>query len=253
MRPLLFATTLVAVLAVTLLPGDSAVRAAQGSPLEVLLVLGRSAYQPGEAIGFTVLVRNPSRRPTALSFATSQRFDLFIQSEISLDRWSRGRSFAQALGELRWSPEETIRFSDQWLPRTTLAPGVIGESVERPLGAGVYAMAAELQAIGVRIASRPVFVVIGTPVELAEGCTTFASPFPVELPAAFVAGIVEPSDAIEGLWQQRIAADRYAVFAPQALKPSDLQTVSGSQPLHVCMLAPGRITLPAPRVIPRIE
>jgi hypothetical protein len=237
------------VLAAGYLAAGSGAAGAQGTPLEVLLVLDRGAYQPGEPIAFTIYVRNPSRRPAAVSFATSQRFDLLIQSEIAIDRWSRDRSFAQVSGEQRWAPEETITFSDTWLPRTTLAPGVIGQPADRPLAPGVYAIAAEVQAIGVRVVSRPAYVVIGTPVDLPAGCTTFASPYPVNLPASFVAGTVEPSAALEGLWQQRITGDRYAVFAPQPMKPSDLQVVSGLQPLHVCMLSPGRIILPDPHVL----
>jgi hypothetical protein len=249
MRSLHLAALILTSLAAAVAAGGAAVRA-QGPPLEVILVLDRSAYQPGEPIGFTVHVRNPSRTPMSVSFSTSQRFDVLIQSDIALDRWSRGRTFAQALGEQRWGAEETVKFSDTWLPQTTLAPTAIGNTTAQPLGPGVYAMAAEVQAIGVRVVSRPAYVIIGTPVDLAHGCTTFASPFPIDLPASFVAGAVEPSDAIEGLWQQWIPGARYAVFAPQALKPSDLQMVSGSQPLHICMLSPGRILLPTPHLLP---
>lgn len=249
MRSLLLAAVILTAILVSAATGDAAARA-QVPPLEVVLVLDHSAYQPGEPIGFTVHVRNPSRTPMAVTFSTSQRFDVLILSDITLDRWSRGRTFAQALGEQRWGPEETVKFSDTWLPQTTLAPGAIGTTTTQPLGPGVYAIAAEVQAIGVRVVSRPAYVIIGTPVELDQGCTTFATPFPIDLPASFVAGAIEPSDAIEGLWQQRLPGARYAVFAPQALKPSDLQVVSGSQPLHVCMLSAGRMIMPTPHLLP---
>lgn len=223
---------------------EAPVQATQVPPLEVVLVLGRAAYLPGEPINFTVHVRNRSNQPASVSFATSQRFDIILQSTVVIDRWSRGRTFAQVADELRWGPEETVRFADQWLPRTSLAPANVGEPAERPIAPGVYLLSAELSAVGLQVVSRPVYVVIGWPIELPEGCTTFAAPFSVELPAIFVASLVEPSEALESLWQQRVPGARYTAYAPLVYKPSDLDLVNGRQPLHVCMLAPGRIILP---------
>ncbi len=77
------------------------------SGLTVTLSLNKDTYRPGETIQVTLQVANPTAEPVTLTFATSQRFDLAIETEggQELWRWSRGRLFLQVLGEEPLVPE----------------------------------------------------------------------------------------------------------------------------------------------------
>ena len=238
-------TLALALVASLALVGDR-VSAAQSVPLELTVTLDRAAYEPGQPLGFTLRVRNTSRAPVTVTFATSQRFDLVLRSEvIEIDRWSRGRVAAQVVGEQRWAPGETVTYSGTWLPVSTVVPRSLGEPAEQPLARGVYSLEAELTGVGVRLTGDPAIVIVGAPTALPTGCTNLDAPFPVELPASVVARTVEPADALHSLWQRQLPVlEVYAAYNPTLTIFSDLKTVNTRFPLTICMTAPGRILLP---------
>src|SRR3712207_6353997 len=132
-------TTLVLVL----LAGSPA--AGQGSPLSVVIVLERSAYRSGEPIVFTVRVSNVSSQPVTVNFATSQRIDVFLQSEaVEIDRLSRARSFTQVMGQQTWTPGQIVTFPDSWQPRSTLLPSSTSAATDQPVPRGVFRISAQL-------------------------------------------------------------------------------------------------------------
>jgi hypothetical protein len=219
---------------------------AQALPLEVTLLLGQVAYEPGAPVSFTIRVRNTSREPVTVQFPTAQRFDLAIQSEAGiLDRWSRGRAFAQIANEIRWGPGETVAFVDVWTPGNRFLPGVSGQTEEQPLQRGLYLMQPELVGAGVRIAGQPAALVIGTATVLEVGCTTFpASPFAVQVPISLLASLIQPGDALHSIWQRTVPLGSYAGYSPRLQNPNDLIVINERFPLTICMSAAGAIALP---------
>ena len=190
-------------------------------------------------------MRNTLAQPVTVIFSTSQRFDLAVEFEhVRLDVWSRGRTFAQVVGELRWGPGETLFFSDQWLPRTLLAPGTVGAATSQPLAPGVYRIFAELTTPGVRPVSRPEVLTIGLPLDVPQGCSTLQPPVATDMPVAALARTVEPAGVLHSLWQRQVTTGDYAGFAPEPWMPSDLATINRRFPVTICVTAPARIIVP---------
>jgi hypothetical protein len=216
----------------------------QSSPLNVLLTTDRFAYQPGEEIRFTLRIQNVSGQTIAVSFATSQRFDVIIRSDVTIvDRWSNGRSFAQSRGEQTWRPGETITYADSWLPASDILPGTV-DAGPRRLTRGLFQLYAEVTGIAVQPSSAPVPVVIGTPIALDAGCTELSETVTLEVPADTVARTVEPQAALKALWQETAGNGAYAAYSPRLSAISNLRNLRTREPITVCVDQPAEITLP---------
>jgi len=218
--------------------------AAQDAPVEVRLILDRSAYEPGVPIGFTVQVRNISALPVTLGFSTAQRFDLVLRSEtVELDRWSRTQTFASMPGQMRLARGEIATFSGSWLPASALLPSVIPDAGAQPIPRGVFQIVAVLRAIDAPIASRPQPLIIGPANILNAGCTTLPSLFTLELPAEAVAQTVDPPEALISLWQRSLFG-AYTGYQPHRAVASDLRVINRLNPLTICLALPARVILP---------
>lgn len=216
----------------------------QSSPLNVLLTTDQFAYQPGEEIRFTLRVQNVSSQTIAMGFATSQRFDVIIRSDVAVvGRWSSGQTFAQARGEQIWRPGETITYVDSWLPSSSILPGTINSGPRR-LSRGLFEMYAEVTGIAVQPASAPVPVVIGTPIALSAGCTELSEPATLEISADTLARTVEPPGALRALWQKTVGGGTYAAYSPRLAAVSNLRSLHRREPITVCVDQPAEITLP---------
>jgi len=213
--------------------------------LQATLVLGQGAYPPGTPLDLAVVVRNISASPVVLSFATTQRFDVIVESEVvELDRWSEGRAFVSQRVQLRWAPGEEIVFRDQWLPQSSLLPGMTGVAAGAPLGRGVYRLQAHVTGIEARLVTPADILVIAPPTSLPAGCTELADRPTVELPAPALARTVAPRDALVSMWQQSRLGGIYEGYTPVYLTPNDLRVVNQTFPLTVCLAAPGQISIP---------
>jgi hypothetical protein len=218
---------------------------AQSSPLSVLFTVDRYAYQPGEPITFTIRVQNVSNQPVAISFATAQRFDVIIQSDVTIiDRWSSDRTFAQARSEQTWRPGETISYEDSWLPSSRILPGSVGAG-PRPLTRGLFEIHAEITGIAVQPSSPSVPIVVGSPILLDTGCTELPETVSLDVSIETVARTVEPRDALKTLWQQMgRGSETYAAYSPRLGAISNLANLTPREPIIVCVDRPSEITLP---------
>ena len=221
---------------------------AQGFPLDVVLVLEQSAYQPGEQITFTARVSNLSNQPVTINFATTQRIDVSLQSEAAeIDRLSRTRSFAPVMSQQTWAPGEIVTFSDSWQPRSTLLPMAIGAGpgTDQPIPRGTFRAVAQLTGMNVRPVSRPEILIIGAPMSLAAGCTTVDDPpFTFDLPVSVLIRAIEPPNALRAIWQRSAPAGAYAGYMPRPQAANDLQVINRLFPITICLNGPGRIILP---------
>lgn len=217
-----------------------------GASLDVNLILDRGAYEPGASISFTIGVRNRGPLPVDLTFPTSQRFDLSLQSEsIEIDRYSRLQVYNQTIGVLHWAPGETMLFTGLWLPHNDRAPATTPiPVVNRPLDRGAYRIRAELTPAGTRPLSAPVYLLVGVPTQFGVGCTSLATPFPINVPVAVLAAAVDPPEALLTLWQRDRFSSVFTVYSPQATLPSDLRFISDHAPVTICLAAPARVLLP---------
>lgn len=214
--------------------------------LDVSLVLDQGAYEPGATISFTIGVRNRGSLPVDLTFPTSQRFDLSLDSEsIEIDRYSRSQIFAQTVGVTHWAPGELLLFTGLWQPHNDNSPiASPGPVTRRPLDRGAYRIHAELTPAGTHAVSAPVFLIIGAPVQFGAGCTSLQTPFGVNVPVTALAAAVDPPEALLALWQRNRFSNVFDVYAPQPALPSDLRFISDQAPVTICLATPARVLLP---------
>ena len=138
------AVALAVVLSLSMPAGAGRV-AAQTLPVEVSLVLDRSAYEPGMPIAFTVRIHNPNAVPVTLLSSAAQPFDLVLRAElVEVGRLSQGRVAVPTLNQQRLLSGEVLTYSGQWTPATTLLPALAGLGAAQPLPPGLYSIHAEL-------------------------------------------------------------------------------------------------------------
>lgn len=234
----------VSVLTVLLVSGLPAV-GAQPSPLNVVLALDRTAYEPGTPIGYTVRVSNISNQPVTVTFNSAQRFDLSLQSDAVLAaRQSDGQSFQMATTRQTWAPGEIVTYSGSWLPLSALLPGLTNAPNSQPIPGGIFRMVAQLTAVEMRPVSAPEVVVIGMPSSLGAGCTTLAAPFSQELPVSIVARAIDPPTALQSLWQRSVLLGEFTAYQVSPQIGNDLSTINRRNPLTICLTAPARLITP---------
>ena len=101
-----------------------------GGALVVQTKLGsdKGTYAPGETVHLVFTVTNTS--PEAVRFATPslQKYDFIAyKNETVIWRWSDGRMFGQAIGQIVLQPGESVTYSESWAlktdPRDRAIPG----------------------------------------------------------------------------------------------------------------------------------
>ncbi len=91
---------------------------------------GDNWYRQGEEVLITLVKKNVTARNITLSYRSSQRYDFVVRrgpERGEVWRWSRGRSFAQAISSVTLSPGESQVFRVTWDQRNNrgrqVAPG----------------------------------------------------------------------------------------------------------------------------------
>lgn len=238
------AVVAVIALAILALAGRAPTTARQ-SPLDVVLVLDRTAYEPGTPIAFTIHVTNLTNQPVTVTFTSTQRFDLSIQSDaIEAARWSNTQTFQAATVQQTWAPGEVVVYTGAWLPMSTLLPAINSAGGGQFISRGTFRMYAQLTAVDPRPVSRPEILIIGAPVPLAAGCTTLTPSLPVELPVSTIVRAIDPPSALQSLWQRSVLFGEFMAYQPTPQIANNLTTINRRNPLTVCLTEPARIILP---------
>ena len=86
------------------------------SGLSLLLSADKPVYQPEDTVLLSLWMANLSNRTMQLDYKTSQRYDfqLDLPSGQMLWQWSRDKSFAQMIGKVSLSPNQSVRFEEQF-------------------------------------------------------------------------------------------------------------------------------------------
>ena len=86
------------------------------SGLLLLLSADKAVYQPGDTISLSLWMANLTNQSILLNYNTSQKYDfqLDLPSGQTLWRWSDDKSFAQMISKFSFSPDQSIRFEEQY-------------------------------------------------------------------------------------------------------------------------------------------
>jgi len=94
------------------------------APPTVTLTTGKLAYIPGEAIDWRYTLYNGNDQPLALTFTSSQVYDLIVrQGGKMIARWSTGRMFADVMSTRTVMMGETMELKGSWQLPKELALG----------------------------------------------------------------------------------------------------------------------------------
>ncbi len=89
----------------------------------------KAEYKQGEAIQLQLLLRNENKDPMTLTFASSQKYDFWVQDPGGNEvwRWSASRVFLAVITHVDIMPGATIEFAETWDPLndegTAVPPG----------------------------------------------------------------------------------------------------------------------------------
>lgn len=239
-------TCLLGALAIVLAMGAWRPAAAQPSAFEVSLNLARTAIQPGEAVTFTIRVRNLSGQAITVNFASTQQYDLVLRSEAAvIGRLSTQRGAMPAFTQRSWQPNETVVYTDSWVPQSSLLPSATVGGQVQLLSPDVYTIYAELNTLDIRPTSAPRPLIVGGAIALPPGCTLLPKPFPASLPANIVAETIEPRLNLRALWRYSPTTNRYALYTTDVLVPIDLVQINAGDRLLICMREAGSIITPS--------
>ena len=94
------------------------------APPTVTLATGKLSYMPGEAIDWRYTLYNGNDQPLALTFTSSQVYDLIVrQGGKVISRWSTGLMFADVMSTRTVMMGETMELKGSWQLPKELAPG----------------------------------------------------------------------------------------------------------------------------------
>lgn len=101
-------------LSAALPPPCQSVRVLSG--LLLLLSADKPVYQPGDTVSLSLWIANLTNQTIPLDYNTSQRYDfqLDFPSGQTLWQWSDDKSFAQIISSFPFSPDQSIRFEEQF-------------------------------------------------------------------------------------------------------------------------------------------
>jgi len=96
--------------------------------LSYTIYTGDNWYRRGEEVLITLIKKNVTRRNITLTYRSGQRYDFVVRrGREEVWRWSRGRSFTQAISRVTLSPGESRVFRVTWNQRDNrgrqVAPG----------------------------------------------------------------------------------------------------------------------------------
>lgn len=97
-------------------PGPTFPPGCNASGLTSELDLGPGQYARGESISITMTLKNCGDSEVLLYYPDGMRYDFFAQNESGIEvwRWSEGRAFEQATGELRMDIGEEVVYTETW-------------------------------------------------------------------------------------------------------------------------------------------
>ena len=114
-------------------PGSAG--ALRPAPVAVMVKTDKKTFSAAEEIPIVITVKNTSKQPVTLHFASGQKYDLELRKGKDAKRplvwqWSRGRMFTEALSSVLLAQGKTLTFNDSYKPSNKpadnmprLAPG----------------------------------------------------------------------------------------------------------------------------------
>ncbi|MDR7483581.1 MAG: BsuPI-related putative proteinase inhibitor [Armatimonadota bacterium] len=83
--------------------------------LRLQVTVGKDAFARGEPVSIFLRVVNSAASPVAVTFPSSQQFDLIVRQRGALIwQWSHDKAFLQVIREVPLAPGETRTFSGTW-------------------------------------------------------------------------------------------------------------------------------------------
>jgi hypothetical protein len=130
-------------------PGEPANQPKEGarSPLKFTVKTDKGAYHVGDTIHFTLELRNPTKAPVPVTFATGQKYDVFLlrppaekkPAEI-VWQWSLGMMFTQMVSTTTFAPGKTVEYEVKFPPDDGTKPPALTK--------GSYTVKAEITTMG---------------------------------------------------------------------------------------------------------
>ena len=164
------------------------------APPTVTLATGKLSYMPGEAIDWRYTLYNGNDQPLALTFTSSQVYDLIVrQGGKVISRWSTGLMFADVMSTRTVMMGETMELKGSWQLPKELAPGtydlefVLTSTTTEPTGAKTqFAVGkASIPDLGVSFTTDKLIYRVGTTITVKYTITNLTDkPLVLTFPSA---------------------------------------------------------------------
>lgn len=164
------------------------------APPTVTLTTGKLSYMPGEAIDWRYTLYNGNDQPLALTFTSSQVYDLIVrQGGKVISRWSTGLMFADVMSTRTVMMGETMELKGSWQLPKELAPGtydlefVLTSTTTEPTGAKTqFAVGkASIPDLGVSFTTDKLIYRVGTTITVKYTITNLTDkPLVLTFPSA---------------------------------------------------------------------
>lgn len=164
------------------------------APPTVTLTTGKLSYMPGEAIDWGYTLYNGNDQPLALTFTSSQVYDLIVgQGSKMIARWSTGLMFADVMSTRTVMMGETMELKGSWQLPKELAPGtydlefVLTSTTTEPTGAKTqFAVGkASIPDLGVSFTTDKLIYRVGTTITVKYTITNLTDkPLVLTFPSA---------------------------------------------------------------------
>jgi hypothetical protein len=117
-------------------------------PLKLTIKSDKSVYAPGDTITLTLTLKNPTKQPVSLTFATGQKYDVILGQlqpgkkwpAEGVWQWSRGMMFTQMVTKKTFAPGQTETYQLKYPPDDGTKPP--------PLTAGEYCVKGTITSMG---------------------------------------------------------------------------------------------------------
>jgi len=117
------------------------------SPLKLTVKLDKGTFTAADTIHITLLLKNPTKKPVAVTFATGQKYDVFLLKQ-PVDKkapevvwqWSLGMMFTQMVTRTNIGAGQTVQYEAKYPPDDG--------TKQQPLTKGIYSIKAAITTIG---------------------------------------------------------------------------------------------------------
>jgi hypothetical protein len=117
-------------------------------PLKLTVKAEKSGYAPGDTVALTLTLKNPTKQPVPLTFATGQKYDVLLGRlqpgkkwpAEGVWQWSIGMMFTQMVTTTTIAPGQAVTYQVKFPPDDGTNPP--------PLTAGEYCVKATITTMG---------------------------------------------------------------------------------------------------------